>query len=432
MKTAFHYHLLSLTWLLLPPGTNADGTLPMNTTTPVCSDDEELFQLQFIMNSWKADVSYRIFTESTNVTHDECIMCSNDDDPEAGIPLGDPDGNIQMCLPRDECHTLTVGRMGRWISSCFSGDGEELLVRWGDQTLLSDNAYHFESIDFGDGCQEDSYMDSYCDSEDEILFEFFLDRRGDRGYPLFSYDLTEVPTSENRIVHLESEAPVKEDAFIYERKCVPRISCLEFHMGYPSNTTSTNWYDYSSYSIRLDGVTYSDGDLMMGLESFAGDKLNQTTSLGNNCTVENMCNTTTEDLFEMEFTVAATERMVEWCEDNDYVSAFHSYEFSFWFEGQNKNDNADYYVSSSSYESFKVNRTYAFISCIPNDECAEVYFNTENPVTNYKIFQNGEELTERFVHTAEDDFSEGLTTTGAGAWGQLHCLWCREESWHLP
>merc|ERR1719375_1894955 len=103
MKTAFHYHILSLTWLLLPPGTNARGTMPMNTATPVCSDDEELFQLQFITKSWGADVSYRIFTESTNVTHDECIMCSIDGHPEASNPLGDPDGNIQMCLPRDEC-----------------------------------------------------------------------------------------------------------------------------------------------------------------------------------------------------------------------------------------------------------------------------------------------------------------------------------------
>jgi len=379
----------------------------MNTATPVCNDDEELFQLQFIKksqrSSWSAPVSYRIFTESTNVTHHECIMCPNNF----------PGDHIQMCLPRDECHTLMVGRMGRWIG-CYHGS-EELLVRWGDQTLLRDNAYHFESIDFGDGCQEDSYIDSYCDSEDEILFEFFLDRRGDSRYPLFSYDLTEVATSENKIVHLEDEAPVNEDVLIYERKCVPRISCLEFHMGYPSNTTSTDWYDHSSYSIRLDGVTYSEGNLMMGLELFTKDKLNQTTSLGNNCTVENMCNTTTEDLFEMEFTVATPKDDKEWCEDYDYVSALDSSEFPFWFKGQNQNNNADNYVRSSSYEGFKVNRTYAFISCIPNNECAEVYFKTENPVTNYKIFQNGEELTERFVHTAEDDYNWGLTTTGAGA-----------------
>jgi len=407
MKTAFHYHLLSLTWLFLPPGTNADGTMPMNTATPVCNDDEELFQLQFIIksqrDSWGADVSYRIFTESTNVTHDECISC----------PSNFPGDNIQMCLPRDECHTLMVGRRsGRWIG-CYHGS-EELLVRWGDQTLLRDNAYQFESIDFGNGCQEDSYIDSYCESEDEILFEFFLDRRGDSRYPLFSYDLTEVATSENKIVHLEDEAPVNEYTFIYERKCVPRISCLEFHMGYPSNTTSTNWVDYSSYSIRLDGVTYSEGHLWMGLELFTGDKLNQTTSLGKNCTVENMCNTTTEDLFEMEFTVATPEDELEWCY-YDYVSALDSSQFPFWFKGENQNNNADYYVRSSSYGGFKVNRTYAFISCIPNNECAEVYFKTENPVTNYKIFQNGEELTERFVHTAEDDYNWGLTTTGAGA-----------------
>merc|ERR1712176_54308 len=102
--------------------------MPMNTTTPVCGDDEELLQLQFIVKEnvdgdpeYSGDLtSYRIYTESTNITHDECIMCQND------FPVS----NVQLCLPRDECHSVMVFKWARNIG-CTSNGIHELLVRWG-------------------------------------------------------------------------------------------------------------------------------------------------------------------------------------------------------------------------------------------------------------------------------------------------------------
>ena len=93
-----------------------------------------------------------------------------------------PDFDVQICLPKDECHTAVVGRnIGRWIS-CYNGGVEELVMTWGGHVIRRNNAYLFESIDFGDGCQA-----SYCDNDNESKFEFFMDRR-DIGEAPFSWD----------------------------------------------------------------------------------------------------------------------------------------------------------------------------------------------------------------------------------------------------
>ena len=129
--------------------TNANNA----TTVPIiCAEDEELFRLQLITeDAWQgAPASYRIFTESSSTTHAECEQCSN----------RSPGADVQICLPKDECHTALVGRnVGRWIS-CFNGGVEELVMTWGGEVIRRNNAYLFESIDFGDGCQA-----SYCDDD---------------------------------------------------------------------------------------------------------------------------------------------------------------------------------------------------------------------------------------------------------------------------
>mmetsp|Transcript_28833 Transcript_28833/g.43310 ORF Transcript_28833/g.43310 Transcript_28833/m.43310 type:complete len:434 (-) Transcript_28833:584-1885(-) len=370
---------------------------PTNTTTPVCDNDEELFQLRLITgeNSWSgAPVSHRVITESTGDLHDECIGCRHD------IPGAD----IQLCLPKNQCHTVLVGRLiGRW-NSCFNGGVEELQVIWAGETIRSNNAYLFERVDFGEGCQIDS-----CDPDNELEFEFFLDRRQDSSYPNpFAWNLAEVATDES---FLQGQAPYNESSFIYEKACVPRSSCLEFYMGYPSNTTS-GFYDPSPYSIRLDGVIYDEHELRFGTDLFSGpDKLDQTVNLGD-CSVETLCNATTEDLFRMEFT---TEALVE-CfasanNDYNYSSSISSSDMRFWLQDIDEEDFASSYVWSADYEDFEVDRKYAFMSCIPNDRCAQFFFATDNQVASYSLYQNGVELTQRSIQT---DSFEGLTLTNAG------------------
>ena len=126
-------------------------------------------------------------------------------------------------------------------------------MTWGDETLTRNNAYLFDRVDFGNGCE------ARCDAESETEFEFFLDRRdvGKQARVPFTWELNEVLDSTEKTVHLEGgiEAPYYQSAFVYERKCIPRSSCYEFTMGYRSNMTQSNkteFFDPSMYSVRFD------------------------------------------------------------------------------------------------------------------------------------------------------------------------------------
>lgn len=112
--------------------------------TPVCQDGEELFRLQLLNDGYNfAPSSYRIFTESTDELHEECVQCMT----------YSPGADVQLCLPRDQCHTAVVGRgMGRWVS-CSQRSTEELVATWGGEVIRRNNAYLFDRVDFGDGCR---------------------------------------------------------------------------------------------------------------------------------------------------------------------------------------------------------------------------------------------------------------------------------------
>jgi len=125
------------------------GDVPVhNAATTVCADNEQLFRLQFTNSGQRSStVSYRVFTESTGAVHAECSHCSNA--PQSG---GD---DVQLCLPKDKCHTLVLGKyLGRWVS-CYQGwNEEEMVVSWGGEVLKRNNAYLFDHVTFGEGCQK--------------------------------------------------------------------------------------------------------------------------------------------------------------------------------------------------------------------------------------------------------------------------------------
>lgn len=389
--------------------TTANDTNNATATTPICTENESLFRLELITgaeNSWGAPASYRISTESSSEIHAECSQCPN----------RFPGADIQLCLPKDQCHTAVVGRgIGRWIS-CYNGGVEELVMTWGEEVLLRNNAYLFESIDFGSGCQE-----KYCDDENESEFEFFLDRHREDPFPfaweLNGYTAGEGDESTGTLLR-QSQAPYNQSALIYERLCVPRESCLEFYMGYPSNWTEP-FYDPNMYSVRLDGVFYRENDLRMGLDLVSGeDKLNETVKLGKSCTVHNACNSSTESLVELEFKVKGEVACTSRSNDFEFTSAITNSDFPFWLEDQENNDynnwyvwDNNWYVWAGDYEDFEVDQSYSFVGCIPKERCAVLNVGSDIPAS-YKVYQDGVEMTQRVFNT--EGTKIGTTTTNLG------------------
>merc|ERR1712050_626791 len=104
--------------------------------------------------------------------------------------------------------------------------------------------------------------------------------------------LTDMINGENQPALLEGQTQDQNSSFLYEKACVPRSSCLQFNM-WRSPVPHWGSFDTSSYSIRLDGVIYSEGEVNLISEDKLGKYeeyfpfiLNRTIVLGMNCTVE--------------------------------------------------------------------------------------------------------------------------------------------------
>ena len=380
--------------------------MPMDATTLVCGDDEELFQIQILVDEGHRNwASYRVITESTNEVHGECIDCM----------VEYPGAHVTLCLPRNGCHTALVGRANDRWNSCIQDLKDELIVSWGEQTLRQNNAWLFDRIDFGDGCANDPV----CDTDDEVLFEYFRDRgfASASDVEAISFSLTDLMNDNDQIALLEGQINEQDSSvFTYESICVPRSSCLEFTI-LPTPTPEEGGYyiDFTPYSVRLDGVIYGENAVTRwGVGYGPGEIIKTRILLGNNCTVETACNATGEDLFAMEFEFYAPDDSCNVFESTSAIATGISSDPIFIL----KEDNEEVYSSHIRDRVFstgiEVNQPYASKLCIPNDECAKFSWKTENPTTYYKLFQNGEELTQRIVHTDEDDNDYPFTTTGAG------------------
>ncbi|EJK75161.1 hypothetical protein THAOC_03126, partial [Thalassiosira oceanica] len=372
-------------------------------STPICADGEELFRLQLKDKMSWGFTSYRIFTDSPSPAsdteiHAECVGCTN----------YFPGADVQLCLPKDQCHTTAVGRnIGRW-GSCSQGEVQELVMTWGGEIIHQSNAYLFASVDFGDGCQDYKRCD-----DGETEFEFFLDRNYlAKKAPAFSWELNRLSTDGSEMdsapLH-DGKALEQSLPFVYERLCVPR-SCLQFSMGYPSNTTE-QFYDPSPYSIRRDGAIIAEKKLEMKVGLSSGDKLNQTVNLGESCTASTACDPRAESLVELDITVNA-ERKCPYSEILSSAVPRDQLNFKLFDEGNDEGNYRDYYVWSGSYADFEIDTLYTYIGCIPKDRCVKLIVGSDNFPASYKVYQDGVEMTKRVIH--REGYYEGYTATDLG------------------
>lgn len=244
-----------------------------------------------------------------------------------------------------------------------------------------------------------------------VEFELFIDRLGDERNEIgFGWELNEmVEQTDQRQPIYQGVAPYNQSAFVYDTMCIPRGSCFEFFIGYPSNLTDGDKvYERSPYSVRLDGVIYREDKLGMGRR-----KEDQTVKLGTNCTIDSSCDQSTENLIELKFKVNPEVITCQpYYDELNYKSAVSGSDFRFWLMDQDSNGYDDYYVTSTDYEDFEVGASYTYIGCIPNKRCA-IFFDTNMPAS-FTIFQDGVEMTKRTVHTEESSLYKGTTTINLG------------------
>ena len=385
---------------------------PTTTATLICEENEELFQLWFL-NAYFGPVSYKVTTRATEELHAECHNCE--------VSLEKPK-HEQLCLPKDQCYTVASG------ARPIGNPQEFLLVQWAGEMLRMNNHILFDRLDFGEGCSKNFF----CNPTDEMEFELFFQKSsGDlEDLPVdFLWSLTEAGHDATvEMLYSDGTPPPSRDTFVYERLCVPKrnSSCLEFTMGYPDTADPDMFEIVNEYSLRLDGVRYSGeksllGDLYEGVDGY-GLGLGLTAYLGTKCTEEHVCTAAAEDLVAMEFTTKPPSEDDMFDFDNtdvttSFAAAYYTY-INFWIQDKSSTDFL--FTNFDAFDTVETNTTYRSMVCIPNDECMKFYWEDDNPVADYTLYQNGNELTERTKKIDRGIFGESyyLTTkTGVCAAG---------------
>ena len=187
-------------------------------------------------------------------------------------------------------------------------------------------------MQFGGSCEP------LCNQDDESVIEFFMyDSTNLPGVEYeYEWDLNITNPSSSETVS-SGVVPMAFGAspLAHETMCVPKSSCASFYISAPNvtrevvhrvpaeNTTNTtDWNDIvwvnetrnerlrlrPVYSLTMDNVNYRKFQWWSPERSYGFGSDNQTTNMGR-CTVEGLCNTQTQDLFDLELRTSATH---EW------------------------------------------------------------------------------------------------------------------------
>jgi len=249
---------------------------------PACKDTEALIDFQY----WNVFSSspYRVEDQNGNIIID--------------APLDHHNSRLtrnRACVPRDNsCYTFLIGSHKQWDPIDFPNfPAPSYNLFYDGKIVRRSDSWLFDSVQFGDACQ------TRCNQDNESLVEFFsYDDRGiysseDYEYDEYEWDLKLV-TDDSAVAATSGVVPIGPDKspLYYKTLCVPKDSCSSFHISAPQNAS------YLTYSLAMDGTTYRK--MQWRPDSYFGNNLfNQTTNMGS-CTVGDLCDEQSEDVFDLE------------------------------------------------------------------------------------------------------------------------------------
>ena len=375
-----------------------DGTNPVTLTKvgnecinpPICKDTEALLEIQY----WGGRFFY-------NLHHFRV------EDQDGGTKLnGEPEGRYSLnqtyaCLPKaDACYTFLIGGEDQWSPRSFPPPSYSLI--FDGELVRSSDSWLFDSVQFGGSCEP------LCNQDDESLIEFFM---YDRNYEKLAYEYewdlnitnpSSLETVSSGVVPMGNGIP----PLAHEIMCVPKSSCASFYISVPNvtrevvyrvpaeNTTNTtDWNDIvwvnetrnerlrlrPMYSLTMDNINY---------RNVLWRSHNQTTNMGR-CTVEGLCNTQSQDLFDLELRTSATH---EW-PSIDTMNIRWNFGYTEYPEGDRWQ--LQYLLEDSDYNdrAYDLDSSYGVIECVPKDGC-DLSFNITagSPVDSHTVKKNGIQL----------------------------------------
>ena len=352
-----------------------------NCVKPTCGDTEALVEVQYWTGMLGTNTLYRVEGQDGDI-----IIDSNTDVNRRRFNFELE--RTRACVPRDDaCYTFVIGSpiqvdpMDFPPSYSLFYDGA--LVRKSESWL-------FDTAQFGGSCKP------RCNQDSESLVQFFMFQNSDNcfggaGDEQYKWDLSvagRTPLEAN--LQINGTVPCTNwdqtgntASLVHEQQCIPKDSCSTFRLTSPNVTVTS-----TTYSLVMDDVTYRKVQL------FVRGATNQTTNMGS-CTVGDLCDKQTQDLFDLELHTPATYKRGDVSSpmigNNDINWAFFNHSaFNTRFPlfegliGSRQFNNMGYDVGSS----------YRTIECVPKGECDYTFGMTastmkDGALESYTVRQNG-------------------------------------------
>lgn len=367
------------------------------TPVPVCNDAEALFELQF----WSGTIG----------SHDSTFRVEDQDGNS--VLSGSLGGSFSLdktyaCLPKDDgCYTFLIGIQEQRDPTNLAAASYSIF--FDGELVGSSETWLFESVRFGScgpSCEED-----------ESVVEFFMYHEM---YPDEEFEYKWNLSSSS--VSLSGVVPHGPGiSFLaHETMCVPKGSCASFYIEDRNNVTRVE-----EQEVFPEGVSSTDPDLdweslvewvnmtvpidvqpvfMLTMDNVEYRRveygiLNQTTNMGD-CTVANLCDEQTEDLFYIERHIPADLKM----NGGDHPSTpllmvgnIGGGDWNFGYIYNKDNWELKNLLAARNYinRASDLNTTLKVFECVPKDGCdLSLNFTGSAPREQYNAKKNGIQLTD--------------------------------------
>jgi len=275
--------------------------------------------------------------------------------------------NYRTCLPRDTCYRFVIGD-SYWYpyhdgSEEHDGQFPSFSLRYDGDLVAAQRAVSMLSVHLGgDACT------NICDPG-QILVELILDRGQFLPYPPISWELllhkTEGAGKSFDII-LDGTITQEDKRLFYESICTPKDSCLSFSMSAPAFRRAADARFVGRHLLKMDGVPYSfQSNPFYDRKAF-------TINMGK-CSVENLCNSTTHDLFQLDFHTS---------------TAVHEAPVIF-LNWELRSSSMIYKSQDNYYTMFELDTSYRVMECVSNEECDLVFGITNEGCDSISIQKNG-------------------------------------------
>ncbi len=258
----------------------------------------------------------------------------------------------RKCLPKNDCYRLIMSN--EWRTYDKSSWGEHASISFNGETLFDENAWYYETFDFGNNCKPtDSKLE-------ESTIELFISDAPEGDFSSWSWEMLMYnKKGDPEIFQSGNSQSNPHSSLHYNKMMVPKNRCMTFSFKISDYNTTK---ELLQYELSFDGTVYRSGDIRDDhIVAHLGDCLEETESI---CAKKEL-------LLEFDFQTTDTssdERNSPYVPDMFKRGSWGlKHEFS----------------SQNTIRAYELDSSYRVIDCVSNRKCYYTFEIRENSDIEY-------------------------------------------------